>query len=137
MVLSNENVKGRLKFELYYYRHWHLVYPAEGPDVIVKKDRRGELFYYMHGQCIARYNVERFCNKLATVKSMLNFRDTIPEAYFPKLIRSSSQRAYPPRFANSVLRDMNRAEAVVTVAELEIWRDRLLEAIDAGYVMDV
>lgn len=30
--------------------HWHLVYPGDGDDAIVKKDRRGELFYYMHNQ---------------------------------------------------------------------------------------
>lgn len=30
--------------------HWHLVYPGEGPMDVVAKDRRGELFYYMHSQ---------------------------------------------------------------------------------------
>lgn len=30
--------------------HWHLVYPGEGPLNVVRKDRRGELFYYMHSQ---------------------------------------------------------------------------------------
>lgn len=33
--------------------HWHLVYPGEGEDRIVRKDRRGELFYYMHNQVSA------------------------------------------------------------------------------------
>lgn len=30
--------------------HWHMVYPGDGPQEIVNKDRRGELFYYMHSQ---------------------------------------------------------------------------------------
>lgn len=30
--------------------HWHLVYPGEGPTEVVSKDRRGELFYFMHSQ---------------------------------------------------------------------------------------
>lgn len=30
--------------------HWHLVYPSHGPHDVVNKDRRGELFYYMHHQ---------------------------------------------------------------------------------------
>lgn len=31
--------------------HWHLVYPFEAANrAIVAKDRRGELFYYMHQQ---------------------------------------------------------------------------------------
>jgi len=34
--------------------HWHLVYPFDGPLNIVNKNRRGELFYYMHQQIIAR-----------------------------------------------------------------------------------
>ena len=35
--------------------HWHLVYPFDAPRNIVEKDRRGELFYYMHQQILARY----------------------------------------------------------------------------------
>lgn len=34
--------------------HWHLVYPAFGPPSVVAKNRRGELFYYMHQQILAR-----------------------------------------------------------------------------------
>ena len=116
------------------------MYPADGDDSIVKKDRRGELFYYMHGQCIARYNVERFCNKLSKVKIMNNFREPIPEAYFPKMIRTLSQRSYPPRLTNSTLKDFNRDDfggAKFDIADLERWRDRILEAIDMGYVLDV
>jgi tyrosinase len=31
--------------------HWHLVYPNENRNLaMIKKDRRGELFYYMHQQ---------------------------------------------------------------------------------------
>lgn len=33
---------------------WHLVYPTRGPQFVVNKDRRGELFYYMHRQILAR-----------------------------------------------------------------------------------
>lgn len=31
--------------------HWHLVYPI---DMEVDRDRKGELFYYMHQQMLAR-----------------------------------------------------------------------------------
>lgn len=33
-----------------HHYHWHMVYPGDGPQEIVNKDRRGELFYYMHSQ---------------------------------------------------------------------------------------
>ena len=36
--------------------HWHLVYPSDATPELVNKDRRGELFYYLHQQIIARYN---------------------------------------------------------------------------------
>ena len=34
--------------------HWHLVYPNVGTQQMINKDRRGELFYYMHQQIVAR-----------------------------------------------------------------------------------
>lgn len=116
--------------------HWHLVYPGEGPDKIVRKDRRGELFYYMHNQVIQRYNIDRICARLEKAKPLTNIRSIIPEAYFPKIIRSKLNRAYPPRVANMTLQDVNRSDAVVEVADIERWRDRIYQAIDQGYVVD-
>ncbi|XP_037809672.1 phenoloxidase 1-like [Lucilia sericata] len=116
--------------------HWHLVYPTEGPLEVVKKDRRGELFYYMHHQIIARYNVERFCNNLSRTKELSNLREPISEGYFPKLLSSVNNRTYPARSSNSILQDVNRENNVIAVAECERWRDRILAAIDKGYLED-
>ncbi|XP_053663961.1 phenoloxidase 8-like [Anopheles marshallii] len=117
--------------------HWHLVYPGEGPSNVVNKDRRGELFYYMHQQLIARYNVERFCNRLARVRPLTNLREPVPEGYFPKIIRSLNNRAFPPRPQNTVLRDINRVDdsVVFTVSDLERSEARIAESIDGGYVV--
>ncbi|KFB47970.1 AGAP006258-PA-like protein [Anopheles sinensis] len=118
--------------------HWHLVYPGDGPDAVVRKDRRGELFFYMHSQLIARYNLDRFCNKLKKVRHLTNFREQIPEAYFPKMIRSSNNRSYPARGANVTLQDVDRIDngTIVSVSDLERWRDRIHEAIDQGFLLD-
>lgn len=118
--------------------HWHLVYPGEGDRSIVAKDRRGELFYYMHNQIISRYNNDRMCNRLERVKPLNNIRVAVPEGYFPKIIRSSNNRAYPPRHGNALLSDVNRVEdeTVVELADIERWRDRIYQAIDEGYVVD-
>ncbi|XP_055532399.1 phenoloxidase 1-like [Wyeomyia smithii] len=118
--------------------HWHLVYPAGATPEIVRKDRRGELFYYMHSQIIARYNVDRFCNRLARVRPLTNYREAISEAYFPKMIRSSNNRAYPARAADSVLRDLNRVDndTIVSVNDLQRWTDRIHQAIDQKFVVD-
>ncbi|XP_075147708.1 phenoloxidase 2-like [Haematobia irritans] len=116
--------------------HWHLVYPTEGPREIVAKDRRGELFYYMHHQILARYNAERLCNNLKRVEVLSNLRAPIPEGYFPKLLSSVNNRTYPARMSSAVLRDMNRENNVLEVADCERWRDRILAAIDKGFVED-
>lgn len=117
--------------------HWHLVYPASGPMEIVNKDRRGELFYYMHHQLLARYNVERFCNRLKRTIPLSNLREEIPEGYFPKILSSINNRTYPARISKQQLRDVARPDGSIEISELERWRDRILAAIDQGYVEDV
>ncbi|EAA10758.2 AGAP006258-PA [Anopheles gambiae str. PEST] len=118
--------------------HWHLVYPGDGPDEVVRKDRRGELFFYMHSQLIARYNADRFCAKLKKVRNLTNYREPIVEGYYPKMIRSSNNRSYPARAANTTLQDVDRVDngTTVSVNDLERWRDRIHEAIDQGFVLD-
>uniref|UniRef100_A0A2K6VB10 Tyrosinase copper-binding domain-containing protein n=1 Tax=Anopheles darlingi TaxID=43151 RepID=A0A2K6VB10_ANODA len=117
--------------------HWHLVYPARGPDRIVRKDRRGELFYYMHQQTVARYNVERFANGLSRVRPLDNLRDPVEEGYFPKITRSSDGRSYPARHPKQTLSDLNRVEdeIVVRIADMENWTERIFTAIDNGFAL--
>ncbi|XP_039745914.1 phenoloxidase subunit 1 [Pararge aegeria] len=113
--------------------HWHLVYPFDAADrAIVNKDRRGELFYYMHQQIIARYSAERLCNNLGRPKRYNDFRSPIEEGYFPKLDSQVASRAWPPRFAGSTIRDIDRPIDQIRsdVSQLEIWRDRFLQAIE-------
>lgn len=120
--------------------HWHLVYPFEAGDrAIVNKDRRGELFYYMHQQVVARYNLERFSNNLARVGRFNNLREPIAEGYFPKMDSLVASRAWPPRFEDTKLSDLNREldQINLDVSDLERWRDRIFEAISQGFATDV
>ncbi|PZC75388.1 hypothetical protein B5X24_HaOG206118 [Helicoverpa armigera] len=100
---------------------------------IVNKDRRGELFYYMHQQIIARYNMERLCNGLQRVRRFMNFREPIDEGYFPKLDSQVASRAWPPRFAGTTIRDLDRPvdQIRADVSELETWRDRFVQAVES------
>jgi len=119
--------------------HWHLVYPFEldAKDIkIVDKDRRGELFYYMHEQLLARYNFERLSNHLPLVERLNDFRKQIPEAYFTNIIMKSSQKPYGSRVKNLTLKDVNRDKIFLDVGDLERWRDRIHEAIQQGYIVD-
>nr|Q8I6K1.1 RecName: Full=Phenoloxidase 1; AltName: Full=Prophenoloxidase-I; Flags: Precursor [Holotrichia diomphalia]BAC15603.1 prophenoloxidase-II [Holotrichia diomphalia] len=116
--------------------HWHLVYPFEGAEQVVRKDRRGELFYYMHQQVIARYNLERFCNALKRVTRFTEWKDPIPEAYFPKLDSLVASRAWPARVTDQKLSNLRRDQDQITqdVDDLYRWRDRIYEAIHSGFV---
>ncbi|XP_058457157.1 phenoloxidase 2-like [Malaya genurostris] len=119
--------------------HWHLVYPFDASNrAIVDKDRRGELFYYMHSQLVARYNFERFCNRLQRVKRLNNLREPIAEGYFPKLDSLVASRTWPGRVDNAVIKDLNREVDQIKqdVADVERWIDRIYEAIHQGYVVD-
>ena len=45
---------------LSHHWHWHLIFPVEATaDIVNPPDRRGELFYYMHQQILARYEVSK------------------------------------------------------------------------------
>uniref|UniRef100_A0AAG5DFL8 Tyrosinase copper-binding domain-containing protein n=1 Tax=Anopheles atroparvus TaxID=41427 RepID=A0AAG5DFL8_ANOAO len=117
--------------------HWHLVYPGDGPLSIVRKDRRGELFYYMHQQLIARHQIERFANGLGRVVPLINLRAPVEEPYYPKIIRSANNRTYPARYRNMVMEDVNRPDdqLVVRIADVEQQLQRIIAAIDAGSVV--
>ena len=63
------SIKNLSQHRLWYFRediginlhhwHWHLVYPFEASNrALVDKDRRGELFYYMHEQVVLTFNTE-------------------------------------------------------------------------------
>ncbi|XP_015524598.1 phenoloxidase 1 [Neodiprion lecontei] len=118
--------------------HWHLVYPFEAAREIVNKDRRGELFYYMHEQIMARYNLERLCNNLPRVKRLINWQEPIPEGYFPKLDSLVASRTWPSRTAGATLKDINRPvdQINLDIQDLIRWRDRIFNAIHEGAVKD-
>ncbi|KAG8224780.1 hypothetical protein J437_LFUL002224 [Ladona fulva] len=117
--------------------HWHLVYPFQGPLEIVNKDRRGELFYYMHQQIMARYNFERLSNQLGRT-SRFNLRQPIQEGYFPKLNHTNASRVWAGRHSGAQLRDINREDERLRFAiqDMEAFRERIMEAIHRGSVTD-
>ncbi|KAG7164723.1 Phenoloxidase 1-like [Homarus americanus] len=81
--------------------HWHLVYPIE-MDLI--RDRKGEIFFYMHQQMIARYDMERLSVGLRRVEKLENWRIPIPDGYFSKLTVNNSGRAWGTRQDNTYLK---------------------------------
>ncbi|XP_016988367.1 phenoloxidase 3-like [Drosophila rhopaloa] len=122
--------------------HWHLIYPIEitpgAHHNIVKKDRRGELFYYMHQQVIARYNAERLSNNMGLVKPFNNLTEPIAEGYFPKMDSQVASRAFPPRFDNVKLTDLHRKvdQLKVGINDMNNWSRSIYEAIHHGFIIN-
>uniref|UniRef100_A0A1W7RAD7 Hemocyanin subunit 3c n=1 Tax=Hadrurus spadix TaxID=141984 RepID=A0A1W7RAD7_9SCOR len=126
---------------LFYYRedvglnahhwHWHLVYPAtwNAETTGKQKNRKGELFYYMHQQMCARYDCERLSNDLPRMVPFHNFHEPL-DGYSSHLHSSINGLPYASRPAGLSLRDLKE----VSVLDLERWRDRILSAIHLGYV---
>ena len=53
-----------------HHGHWHIVYSNR-----VRKDRQGEMFFYMHQQMIARYDADRLSEGVGRVIPFDNMRD--------------------------------------------------------------
>lgn len=129
------------------YWNWNVRYPTDAynntndddddnNDInIVNKNRRGELFYYLHEQLLAHYNCERLSNQLYRVDRLNNLRDEIKDGYFPKLNSQISRQTWPPRFDNTKLQDLNRTIDLLKcdVAQLERWIERIIDSIEIGY----
>uniref|UniRef100_A0A1W7RAE8 Hemocyanin subunit 5b n=1 Tax=Hadrurus spadix TaxID=141984 RepID=A0A1W7RAE8_9SCOR len=131
------------EYNLAYYRediginahhwHWHLVYPAtwRSEKLGRRKDRKGELFYYMHQQMCARYDCERLSNGLPRMAPFHNFEEPL-EGYSSHLGSTINGQPYASRPEGVVLRDMKE----VSVQDLTRWRERILDAIHLERVID-
>ncbi|ODM97648.1 Phenoloxidase 3 [Orchesella cincta] len=152
-ILIDQNLVGRgtdPEHRLWYFRedilvnshhfHWHIVFPICSPRTEGQpgyRDRRGELFYYMHHAMIARYDTERLCNSLPRTK-MFDFNSLmIEEGYFGKLSSENSSKQWGTRQPFTKLSNVQTVggpDAIgIRVEELTRWRDRILESIDIGY----
>lgn len=88
---------------------------------------------------MARYNAERLSNRMERAKAFSSLRETISEAYFPKMSSQITSRAWPARSANVQLTDLNRGldEIKVTISDMETFVDRFKLACEEGYAKDV
>nr|CAR85693.1 hemocyanin subunit type 1 precursor [Carausius morosus] len=68
-----------------HHAHWHMDFPFwwKPEEYGIDKDRKGELFYYMHHQLIARFDLERLSNDLPPVEP-LGWRERIVDGFYPQ-----------------------------------------------------
>ncbi|MBR1188563.1 tyrosinase family protein [Bradyrhizobium sp. AUGA SZCCT0160] len=86
-----------------HHEHWHWVYPnrrGEGEPIYKVKERHGELFYYMHQQMLARYDVERIAVGLGKVAAITNYNAPLGHGYDPGQL---SQYGFQVRATDSVM----------------------------------
>ncbi|XP_055703868.1 phenoloxidase 1-like [Phlebotomus papatasi] len=116
--------------------HWHVVFPMAGPREIINKDRRGELFFYMHNQMLNRYNANRLCVGLHRVEPYENFLEDKAPAYYPKLDNHNSSRMIIGRQKDCQWRTLNGVTSPpVTVQDMITYCERIKACIHLGYAI--
>nr|Q95P08.1 RecName: Full=Hemocyanin subunit A; Flags: Precursor [Scutigera coleoptrata]CAC69246.1 hemocyanin subunit A [Scutigera coleoptrata] len=109
-----------------HHYHWHVVHPAvwlpkHGP----RKDRKGELFYYMHHQMVARYDSERLSNNLPRTEPFENWDDPLEEGYAPHLTIHKTGYNYMFRPEGLIVRDLPE----LNKNKMRQWKSRILHGI--------
>lgn len=104
-----------------HHEHWHWVYPnteIDDPNRDPRNVRRrhGELFYYMHQQMLARYDVERVALGLPPVAAMTDYRAGLGAGYDPGKLRTLSRFGRRP--ADAVMLDFVTQDGSLTVDSL-------------------
>ncbi|XP_066957149.1 phenoloxidase 2-like [Macrobrachium rosenbergii] len=112
--------------------HWHIVFPFNKD---LNKDRKGEIFFYMHQQMLARYDMERLSHGLNRVLPLSSLRHPIEDGYFSKLTVNNSGKAWGTRQDNTMLKDVAR-NGGIEISDLEMYHSRLLDAIHQGFMLD-
>lgn len=127
-----------------YYYYYNIYYPFWLPNELInfETDRRGEQFYYMIQQLLARYYLERLSNGLGDV-AILDYMMPIRTGYYP-LMSYPNGRKFPVRPDKLWLRmeramentrfDNNYTNSYAFVRDYE---RRIKDAIDLGYVTTV
>lgn len=88
---------------------------------------------------IFSYDLSRLSQRIPRVVGLHNFREQINEGYFSNMTAATSSYTIPPRQSKAYMKDLNRDSnsPQTKVADLERWYERLQEAIDNGFFLDV
>nr|CAQ63322.1 hemocyanin 2 [Thermobia domestica] len=115
-----------------HHSHWHMDFPFWWkPEYGVEKDRKGELFYYMHHQLIARFDAERLSNYLPVVEP-LDWEKPIVQGFAPGAMYENGQE-FPVRPDNMNFHDL----PWLTIEDMKGYEDRIRDAIASGFVISV
>ncbi|CAL4114966.1 unnamed protein product, partial [Meganyctiphanes norvegica] len=112
--------------------NWHIVH---GP--FTSTDRRGELFWYMHHQMLARYDLERLSLGMDRVKNPGPLNQPIEVGYFPNLDPSTNGEDWTSRQDNTMLRSVeSNGKVTHDIEDIELWHTRLSQAARDGFMIN-
>nr|CAR85695.1 hemocyanin subunit type 1 [Hierodula membranacea] len=108
-----------------HHSHWHMDFPFwwKQQEYGVEKDRKGELFYWMHHQLIARFDLERLSNDLPFVEP-LSWEDKIVDGFYPQTTYRVGGE-FPARPDNFEFQDLEH----IKVKDMVDYTRRIREAI--------
>ncbi|KAJ8923138.1 hypothetical protein NQ315_001692 [Exocentrus adspersus] len=126
-----------------FYYYYNLYYPfwMDGKEYKLEHDKRGEQFYYMHQQLLARYYLERLSNGFGEIP-YFNWEVPFETAYVPSL-QYPNGLEFPsrPKFANLFEYFYNYGQSWTTKDKygysptfVKDCERRINDAIDFGYV---
>lgn len=129
-----------------FYYYFNIYYPfwMDGEEFGLKNDRRGEQFYYVYQQIIARYYLERLSNDFGEIP-YYDYDRPVKTGYYPSL-RYPNGLAFPARPSgvelyrpidddqNHAIYFTNYTFSYTIVKDIE---RRIRDAIDSGYVFTV
>ncbi|XP_015112052.1 arylphorin subunit alpha [Diachasma alloeum] len=115
-----------------YYYYIRSIFPfwISLKDLEVPKQIRGELYYYVHQQLMARYYLERLSNGFGEIEDFNMYKKFAP-GYFSTLVYANGV-AQPSRDSYSEV----PAYKYKYVKEIKNIEYRILAAIDSGYIID-
>lgn len=114
-----------------YYYYFNMDYPfwLGGNEFGLKKDRRGELYFFFHQQLLARYYLERLSNGLGKIPEF-SFYEPVKTGYYPAL-RYYNGFDFPSRDNFYYMHNHFHYYEVDLVDDYE---RRIRDAIDYGFI---
>ncbi|XP_058830440.1 hexamerin-1.1-like [Topomyia yanbarensis] len=114
-----------------FYYYFKLDYPffLDNDKFDFKKERRGELYLYIHHQLLARYNLERFSHDKRRIMG-LTWRFPLKDGYF-SLLSYAKGIPFKSRDDNYMIRDVDYYK----VDWIKDWEMRMRKVIDDGYYL--
>ena len=128
----------------YYYCNIYYPFWMDGVEFKLKNDRRGEQYYYLYQQLLARYYLERLSNDHGEIE-FFNYEEPFKYGYYSSL-RYPNGLAFPnrPNYAKLTETYYNygqswtfRSRYGFAYTKIQDIEKRLRDSIDAGYIFKV